>query len=184
MSSINYNCDDIETHLENDCEVPVLGGSSQCVLLAQGHTVTDPSNGTQINSNISSGKAILVRSVKIGMPLPTPIKTPSTIANETDRVVNYDRAIDYIDGSINTQNVNNFYNDILGGRKLEGIIIYEDGDPTDTRVTYIQGKIRGEGGRVIPVDNTDVQRFECRFLWRLKTEPTLHAAPTGVFVAP
>lgn len=184
MSAISYNCTSLDSHLKNNCGREIMGGSAQCVLFAPGHTVTDFTSGSQIQTNITSGYAVLVQNVKIGMPRPNPITIQPHVSNEVEKVVNYDRQLDYTDGNVNSQNVNTFYNEILGGQKLSQILLFEDGESGNTRCTLIQGKISGSGGRVIPDTNGDTQRFEVTFKWRRLAEPQIISTPSGIFVEP
>lgn len=174
---IDYNCSDLETHLLTDCAEELPGGSPQAVLLDCDHTVTDPTNGTTINADISAGRAILVRNVKISMALPSPVKVPSNIANQTDKIVNYDRSLLMIDGNVNAQNVL-FYRSIVQGRSLGGMIFYE---PDANQVTWIDAAMKAEGGRVFPDSNAEFQRFETTFTWRKLDEPQVYSVPAGVF---
>ena len=177
---IDYNCSDLEDHLMNDCAEELLGGQDQVVLLDCDHTITDPSNGTQINANIASGTAILVKNVKVGLDAPSPIELDSNIANRPSKLVNYDRTGTYMDGNVNNHNVNVFYPSWLAGRSLGGMIIYENGNDTKA-VTWIDEPIYATGGRILPADNNEFQRFEVGFKWKNKTDPKRYAAPTGVF---
>jgi hypothetical protein len=174
---IDYNCSDLEDHLLNDCGEELPGGSNQMVILDCDHTVTDPTNGTTINADISAGRAILVRNVKIGMPAPSPVTVPSNIANQTDKLVNYDRSLTLIDGNINAQNIL-FYRALLQGRTIGGIIFYE---VDANQVTWIDAAIKATGGRVFPDSNIEFQRVETTFTWRKLDEPQVYSTPTGVF---
>lgn len=177
---IDYNCTDLEDHLMNDCAEELGGGQDQAVLLDCDHAITDFSNGTQINNAITAGTAILLKNVKIGLDLPSPIEIDSNIANRTQKLVNYDRTGTLIDGNINHHNVNTFYPSWLSGRALGGMIIYENGNDTKA-VTVIDSPIQATGGRILPPDNNEFQRFEVAFKWRKKTDPKRYDAPTGVF---
>lgn len=174
---IDYNCSDLEDHLLNDCGNELPGGSPQMVILDCDHTVTDPTNGTTINANISAGRAILVRNVKISMAAPSPVTVPSNIANETDKVVNYDRSLTVIDGNINAQNIL-FARAMFQGRTVGGIIFYE---PGANQVTWIDAAIKATGGRVFPDSNTEFQRIESTYTWRKLDEPQVYSVPVGVF---
>lgn len=164
----------------NDCAEEVLGGQDQMVLLDCDHQLTDPSNGTQLNAEITAGRAILIKNVKVGMDAASPVELDSNIANRTPTLVNYDRSLSYIDGNINNHNVNTFYPTWFNGRTLGGIIIYENGNDTKA-VTWINKPCRATGSRIIPPDNNEFQRFEGTIKWRSIDEPRRYAAPTGVF---
>lgn len=173
----SYNCQSITTHLLNDCENEFQGGSDQIVLLLCGHTVTDPSNGTQINSNISNGKAVLIRNVKFGLDAPSPIEIESNISCRGPKVVTYDRTAPMIDSNVNSNNVT-MYNQLLNGYTIAGIIFFEC---SANRVTWIDDLIRATGGRIMPNEDNEFQRFETVFKWRSKNEGQIYPAPAGVF---
>lgn len=173
---VNYNCDELADHLKVDCEEFNLGGVPQVIVLECDHTITDPSNATQVQTNLDNGKAKLIQNVKFGVDAPSPIEIDSPIACQTPSVVNFDRSGTYVDANV-TANNNNFY-DSLNGRSIGGLILYEC-DPG--RITWIDAAVKFKGGRVIPVDNNDFQRYEGTFHWKKKTEPTIHSAPAGIF---
>jgi len=177
---IDYNCSDLADHLMNDCAEELTGGQDQAILLDCDHTITDFSNGTQINAAITAGTAVLVKNIKVGLDLPSAIELDSNIANRSPKLVNYDRTGTWIDGNVNNNNVNTFYPSWLQGRTLGGMIIYENGNDTKA-VTVIDAPIQATGGRIIPADNNEFQRFEVAFKWKSKTDPKRYSAPTGVF---
>ena len=177
---IDYNCNDLEIHLMNDCAEELLGGQDQVILLDCDHTVTDPSDGASILANISAGTAFLVQNVKVGLDAPSPIEQDSNIANRPSKLVNYDRTLSYVDGNINNHNVNTFYPSWLTGRALGGMIVYENGNDTKA-VTWIDAPIYATGGRILPPDNNEFQRVEVVGKWKSKTDPKRYNAPTGVF---
>lgn len=177
---IDYNCSDLEEHLKNDCAEELVGGQDQAVIYKCGAGITDPSNGTQINAAIAAGDAVLVQNVKIGIDLPSPIEVDSNIALRSSKVTNYDRTASWMDGNVNAQNVNVFYPSWLNGTPVGGCIIYENGN-ADKAVTWIDAPIQATGGRVLPPDNNEFQRFEVTMKWKSLTDPTRHSAPAGVF---
>lgn len=177
---IDYECGDLENHVLNDCEEERLGGSDQIIILDCDHQLTDPSNGTEVLAEISAGRAVLVQNVKFGMDLPSAVEVASNISGRSDKLVNYDRSATMMDGNVNPDNID-FYNSILNGRSVGGIIFLESGDPEDPKVTWIDAAIRGIGGRIVPNENNEFQRFETTFKWRKKSEPQIYDMPAGVF---
>lgn len=174
---VNYNCTDLGEHTPNNCNAILLGGISSLLILMCDHVITDPSNATQVNAAIADGTAILVEDAKIGVNAPSPVTIDSDVAGQPARVVNYDRSGTLIDANVSNANVT-FYNDLFDGRAFGGLILYEvDAD----QVTWIDKAIRFTGGRIIPNDVNDRQRFEGTFAWKSLTEGAIYSAPVGVF---
>lgn len=179
---INYNCDPIGEHTLNAaCGIELLGGMSDAILLDCNHTVTNPSSASQINANIASGNARLVKNIKIGLALGSAVKVDALIACGTARIVTYDRSGTLIDGNVNSANVA-FYNTLFSGRKLGGIILNECGqEDTNPQVTWIDSEVEFTGDRIVPDNNKEFQKFEGTFTWISKRMPNIYAQPIGIF---
>lgn len=175
---INYECDEaLGTHLLNACGEEIQGGVKNCIVLECGHTVTDPSNATEIQDNIDNGKATLIKNVKISLPAPSPIMAASNVACSTDKLVTYDRSLSLMDGNVNDVNID-FYNRLLSGQSKGGIIIHEC---AADKVTWIDDEIKFVGGRIIPDNDNEFQRFEITGNWRNKYEAQIYDVPPGIF---
>lgn len=175
---INYECDEtLGQHLLNECGEEIQGGVKDCVILECNHTVTDPSNATEIQSNIDAGTATLIKNVKISLPAPSPVMVASNVACSTDKLVTYDRTLSLMDGNVNDSNVD-FYNRLLAGQSKGGIIIHEC---AANKVTWIDDEIKFVGGRVIPENDNEFQRFEITGNWRSKYEGNIFDVPPGIF---
>lgn len=177
---INYNCSALEEHEKNECGYERLGGMSQMLVLDCDHTITDPSDSTQVQNNINSGKAILIQNIKAGIDAPSPIEVDKMVSNSSSYAVNYDRSVSVLDANINDQTIA-FYNSILGGRSLGGLILYENADPDNDQVTWVDSSVLAVGGRIVPNDGTEQQRFEVTYKWKSKTEPLTYATPANIF---
>lgn len=184
MNCPNYNClDPLGVHTPNNCGEELLGGGSGVLLLECNHQLTDASNTGLINIEIAAGRATLIKGVKVGINLPSPIKVDSNAACVNQKVVTYDRTGSYVDGNVSPDNLV-FYKPIFAGRSFGGMIIYECGteeSDAGAQVTWIDSVISFEGGRILPVNNNEFQRFEGAFSWRSKFDADLAPAPAGVF---
>lgn len=175
---INYDCDDaLGLHLLNDCGEEVQGGVKHMIILECNHTITDPSNATEVQDNLDALTATIVKNVKIGVPAASPIMVASNVACSTDKLVSYDRTLSIVDGNVNDNNVD-FYNNLLNGQSKGGIIIYECGSG---KVTWIDDEVKFTGSRIIPESDNEFQRFEITSMWRNKYEPNIYEAPAGIF---
>ena len=175
---LNYNCDDLLDHQLNAlCGEPILGGAKNLVFLDCDHQLTNPSSGTQINAEVAAGRARLVKNVTFDIPRASATKIESPIACSPDVIVNYDRTFNLVDGNVNDDNID-FYNVLISGRSIGGLIIQECGAD---QVTWIDDEIVFEGDRILPKTNKEFQRFEVTGSWLSKTMPHIYASPTGVF---
>ena len=175
---ISYDCtDDLGNHLLNTCGVESLGGLKDIIILECNHTLTDPSDGTEVLAEIAAGTATLIKNVKIGVPAASPIKSAALIACSSDTVRNYDRTLNWVDGNMNENNIQ-LYNNLLGGQVKGGAILHGCG--TD-EVTWINSPISFEGSRVIPDTDDDAQHFAITGMWKEVTEGSIYSTPVGVF---
>jgi hypothetical protein len=163
------------------CGNDPVGGMSAIIWLACNHTITDPSNSTQINSNISAGKAWLFQRVSVELTEPSPVTQESLVPCETEQLVTYDRELTYVNPNVNATNIA-VHDKLFDGRSLGGALIYECGSDDDTAyyVTWIDSTIRMTGGRVVPMKNTEFQKFSGKGKWRSKKNPMRYSAPTSV----
>lgn len=176
-SCVNYNCTELGTHAQNDCNTLLLGGVPEAILLLCGHTVTDPSSASQITANIASGKAKKIIGVKIEITKASPVNIPSDIGGEPDTLVNYTRNGTMVDANVSQTTVN-FYNDLLTGMPIAGMIIHES---DAEQVTWINEIMKFTGSRVIPGVVDDRQRWEIDFTWKSKYEGSIYSVPVGIF---
>ncbi|MFI5404911.1 MAG: hypothetical protein ACHQ1D_00210 [Nitrososphaerales archaeon] len=182
MNCINYNCDDLEPHtLNEDCGDNLLGGLSDAVLLDCNTNLVDPTNGTQVLAEIAAGRAWIVRNIKVGIPLGSPVQIDALKACGTQTLVTYNRTGTWVDGNVNQFNIETFYNSVFRGRSFGGMILKECGNP-NAKITFIDAEITFTGDRVIPDNNNELQRFEGTFSWKSKDLPRQLNEPVGVFV--
>jgi hypothetical protein len=184
MNCPNYNCNDpLGAWTANNCGEELLGGGGGVILLECNHQLTDPSNTGLINIEIAAGRAKLITGVKIGINAPSPVKVDSNAACQNQKLVTYDRTGSYVDGNVSADNVE-FYKPIFAGRTFGGLIIWECGtEDSDAgpQVTWIDAVVNFEGGRILPPNNNELQRFEGAFNWRSRHDADIYAAPAGVF---
>ncbi len=172
-----YTCDDLEEQVLNiDCD-PLTGVVPEVMLFKCGATPTDPSDDTEINALLAAGDAVLYKSLKVLVNAPSEISQASLVAGETDAVSNYDRTISWIDGNVNALNID-AYNAMnsSNGKVFGGALLYYC---ESDQVKFIQGNSRLIGG-FNDVEN-EQSKWEGELRWRSKTDPTLHAAPAGIF---
>lgn len=174
---VNYNCAALPSYASNDCNDKLQGGISAIIILECDHTITDPSNATQINADLTSGKARLVEPVQVGIEAASAVEVPSGVSGEEDVVATYERSMSITDPNINDTSID-FYNEILTGRALGGVILYER---EEGKVTWIDSAVSFKGSRIIPNVVTDIQRFEATMTWKSMAEGLRYTAPAGIF---
>lgn len=181
---IDYNClDALGDQVLNACGEELLGGSSSIILLECSSQLTDPSNGTQIAAEIAAGRATIIKNVKVGYGKPSPVEIDSNISGGTSVLVTYDRSGTLIDGNVNSNNVT-FYNNLFAGRTFAGMILYLVGTAeaaSGAKVEWLNSQITFTGGKVLPDNNKEFQRFEGDFKWRKKTGNQIYPCPVGIF---
>lgn len=181
---LNYDCNDpLGTHVPNDCGEELLAGVSGMVLLECNTQLTSASSASQINAEISAGRARLLLNLKVGIDAPSPIEIESNVAGGTTKLVTYDRTLNLIDGNVSSSNIS-FYDGVFGGRVFGGAILYLVGTEESTvgeQVYYINSAINFTGGLTIPNNNNEFMTFNGVAKWRGKTMGTLVTAPVGIF---
>ena len=183
MACETYNCDDeFGTQTLVDCNTAYTGGIKNIILLLCGHTVTDASDGVQINANIDSGKAVLIKNIKANLPDPSPRTATPPIACQPDTVTTYDRTLVVVDGNVNQANNAAYIDPIVSGASFDSVIVDEcEAD----RVTWLRpdgsGSFTGQGGRVIPESNGEFQVYNLTLAWTSRTEGEITNRPSNVF---
>ena len=173
---IEYNCDELDDHTPNVCDDIRLSGVPAAIILECGHAITDPSDPTQINTALGDGTAKLINRAKFAIDEPSPVEV-EIAACEGPTVVNYDRSGPFEDPNVSSLNVT-FWNGVRGGRSLGGMILYEG---KNNKVTFIDDVIKFTGGRVLPIVETEHQKFIGTFKWRDINDPQIFDAPAGIF---
>ena len=178
---LSYNCDDdLGSHVINDCNTYTKGGYPNCILLECDHSITDPSDATQVQAAIDAQEARLVKNVKIAIPAGSPVKIDSPIPNEPQIVVRYDFAGTMVDTNVSSDNVT-FYNNLLDGRTLGGIIVHNQKEGI---VYHVDAAVKFEGSPVLPDNDGEFERFETTFTFFKEPSEvahTLYTEPAGIF---
>lgn len=182
MSCTSLNCQEIDDFVPNDCDVVLLGGSDQMLLLFCGSGVTNPSNATQIQAAINAGTAKLIQNVKVGIPLPTAVDLPVTVSGQPPKVGTYDHTLTAYDANVNATNMES-YNTLGKGVQVEAILLKMNSEATPSgRWIAPPASIYFKGGYTSPDDSTDVQHFEYTAFWKDQdANPEYVTLPAGIF---
>lgn len=178
---LNYNCDALETHVRNDCGVYRQSGSKDLIIFECGVTISDPTDGTEINALITANQAELIRNIKFGMEAPSPVEIDPLVACAPQSVANYDRTASFTDPNVNASNIT-FYNSInaSNGRSFS-YVMFKECAPETPMVYLIDAEVVVKGGLVFPDTDSEFQRFEMQMAWKHKGDPAIYAEPAGVF---
>lgn len=178
---VTYGCEDtLGDHTLVLCDEYKPGGVVGAILLECGHSITDPSNPTQISAAIAAGEATLVENIKVGGGEPSPQEQDSPIAGGNPILTRYDHEYTYTDANVNAENVD-FYNQVFSGRRFGGIVLHEK---EAEQVTFIDKEINFQGGLVKPEGTNEFQRFVGKFKYQTKPNEvisSIHEIPAGIF---
>jgi len=172
-----YTCEDlVEQQVNLDCD-PLTGVVPEVLFFRCGSLPTDPSDNVEIANLIAAGDAVLYKQLKVLVNAPSEITTASLVAGQTDGVSNYDRTASYIDGNVNSTNVD-AYNEMnsSNGKRFGGALLYYC---ESEMVKFISTTTQLVGGGN-DVEN-EQSKFEGELRWRSKADPTLWDAPAGIF---
>jgi len=181
---LNYDCNDpIGDHMPNDCDELLLGGVNSIILLECDSQLTDPSNASQIVAELAAGRAVQIDNVKVSIEAASPITIDPPVSCSTPKLINYDRSGTLIDGNVSDNNIS-VYNQIFGGRSFGGVILNLCGTEDSVggpQVLWIDSKVELNGSLIVPANNNEVNRFEGKFTWRSKGDPSMYAQPSNIF---
>lgn len=178
---INYNCDDdLGSHTLNDCGAHVFGGYPNVIILECVHSITDPSNATQVQDAIDAGEAHLVKNVSVELPVGSATKVDSVIANEPQIVTRYEFSGTLRDPNVSSANVT-FYNNLTDGRTMGGIIFHNE---REGKVYWHDAAVRFEGSIIMPINDQAPEIFETVFTFKKNlgsVNPAIYTEPAGIF---
>lgn len=180
---VNYGCaDPLDDYNQNICDEMVMGGLGAMIVLYCNHTVTDPSNASQITANINAGTAKLIKGMSATIEAGSPIQIDPLIPCQTQQTVNYDRTGLYKNQHVSSGN-DEFHNSLFTGQAFGGLILWNCSEDSagNTWVDWIDSAVKFTGGKIIPDNNNALQRYEGTFAWRSLYSPVRYAAPTGIF---
>ena len=172
-------CDDSElgTYEVSECGVLIPGGSNAIILLTCGSLLTDASNGTQIQAEITAGRAYAFPGISATLDAASAVVITSKLGCTPDSVGTYSRAGTLYSPIVTVQNIN-IFRTILSGGLWGGLLIKEC---AANRVTWIDAAISFQGNRILPQTENEEQRIDATFNWKDLYDPRVFAMPTGDF---
>lgn len=169
----------LEDYANQDCFENFAGGVRNLIIFQQ-DLPTNPSDASEIQALLDSGDAKLLTNLKVGMPEPSPITSPSMVSCSPEITINYDRTLSWIDANAVAGNFD-FYNSLNNttGFEAAGVLLHHcDVD----RVQFITSPINFTGGFILPDDNTDQpQHWSFTAKFKAKGDPLVYETPAGIF---
>lgn len=182
MANDCYNCEDLETHerFGTICAPPRAGGMDAAVLGLCGSELADPSDGTEVNALIDGDGARLIEQIALSLEGAEQVLSQLTVTPCTQpRVIRVNYTGTLRDLAFNRNNLI-FYNRLINGYQTAFIIgRLCSSDGWDDESLYMVGSISFAGNPIIPLDGTDVDRFELTYTFNGTMQ--LIDTPTGVF---
>lgn len=181
MGCINYNCGDFPEQILNACGDGLLGGIDQVVLLDCDTQLTDPSNGTQVQDEITAGRAVLYKNIKVGFEAPSPVEVDSSVAGQRPKAIANDYSATWEDANVNTSS-SAAYNslDASSGIAIGGLICHLVDEDEVIYIAPPKG-IYMKGGLMTPNDNNAEVKYMFTLDWRQQGSPSLYSEPSGIF---
>lgn len=176
----SYDCgQEFPTYTISGCSTKYKGGANAAVFIRCGSSVSDPSDGTEIQNLIDAGNAVVVNNLKVNWDAPSAVTTPSYVGCVPDTLATQDWSITVIDRNV-TAEASDFYGSLIRdfGGELGGIIIRDCGS---NRVHYVDEALTVAGGPVMPDQDTDIQRYELTLTYRSEDFPVIASIPAGIF---
>jgi len=177
----SYNCQSLTTFEStlSNCATYRAGGSSSIILLACGHTITDPTDLASIEAAIAGGTAWRMENIKVGITPGTPETVASPTSCGTERVINNTYTAAIFAAQVSEEN-SVFVNALTSGYVLGGIIFGVcETDGLTNLLLYVDAQVAIQGGIVLPDTNSDLIRYELSATWKGNVEA--YSDTEGVF---
>jgi len=180
--SCNYNCATLPTHQQVECNQYANGGISMLAWLDCDHTITDLSNATQWNTNISAHNAFILKDIKGEVPDPSPVMVDNPVGCGAQQImIGQDNTINWTDSNVMGAN-DDFYAKV---NTRQGYLVVFMCEEDEIRVSseLVTMAVRSV---MIPNDNRALQMYNgtATFFSKIGTIPmVLYSAPSGIFVS-
>lgn len=176
-----YNCNILTTFESTlaNCATYRAGGSSSIILLACGHSITDPTDLAAIEAAIAAEQAWRMENVKVGITPGTPETVAPVTSCGTERVINNTYTATIFASQVSEDN-SVFVNGLTAGYNLGGIIFGVcETDGLTNIMLYADAQVAVQGGIVLPDTNADLIRYEMTATWKGNVE--VYNDTEGVF---
>lgn len=176
-----YCPEDLPNHEQVICDDYFPGGLSEFIVFNSSAATTDPTNATEINTDLASGNATLVKGIfaELTEPGDKVINNPRT---NQEIVQGFEFGLSYTDWNVTADNVN-FYDELnfFTGAKL---LMYEpllDNVGRAKWVSDTSGGITFKAKQITPVADSEFQSWSVVATWVNKLHPEIVDLPAGIF---
>lgn len=176
MSNL-YCPTDLPTHDQVNCDNYYPGGITEAIIFNSDATTTDPSDESQVNSDLTAGNAFHVKDIFGQIPEPS-AKTTNNPVDNTAILQGFDRTISWTDWNV-TQSNDTFYDELNNFRGK--VLLYERLNDGVGRCTWVDSFISFQAMRTVPQSDGEMQAWSVTGAWSKKNTPQIVDIPTGIF---
>lgn len=176
--SFAADCATLPDHVANACNDYAKGGFPSYAVVDQDHTITDWTNASQWQANITAGKVKVVNRIKASVPENSEIKSDNPVACGAQQILDgFDWTVDITDAQRTAFN-DDFYKTL---NKKEAFLVLWNKD--ETKIIVINKPCSFVAKPVYPASNRENQYYLVKAEWTSPDDwfPLEYAAPTGVF---
>lgn len=172
------DCANLPDHVEQECNNFPKGGFPAIAIVDKEHTISDWTNATQWQTNISSGNVRLIKRVKGDLPQPSENQVDNPVGCGSEQINDgFNWTFHWTDANVNTAN-NSFYEQL--NVKEAYLVFYNCTQQTIEVVTYNVTFVAKPMG---PASSKEYRYYEVVASWSTAANafPTIYTAPTGIF---
>ncbi len=173
------DCAVLPDHVENECAKYLKGGFPSFAVVDKDHTITDWSNATQWQTNITAGKVKIVNRIKANIPEPSPIMSDNPVACGAVQILDgFDWKLEIMDAQRSVFN-DEFYKTL---NNKTGYLVLWNKD--ESKVIVVDKEVSNVAFPVYPASNRENQFYTITGAWTSSKDwfPTTAVAPAGVFI--
>jgi hypothetical protein len=172
------DCAVLPDHVENECARYMKGGFPSFAVVDKDHTITDWSNPTQWQTNITDGKVKIVNRIKASIPEPQPqmVETPYS-CGAVQMCDGFDWKLEITDAQRSVFN-DEFYKTL--NNKVGYLVLW---NKDENKVVVIDKEVSNVAFPVYPASNREHQFYKITggFTSNKDWFPTTAVAPAGIF---
>lgn len=175
--AIDYCAAEVGDHDLVLCQAYLPGGESIALFVLSGNNIADPSSAAEINAGIAEGWVKVLKNISMEIPRGSDITVDNPVPCGEPIAVNRTTTVNIIDSNVTVTN-DDFWNS-LDGKNVAQIIGFDCDTGYVTNINP-SGQISISAGFVLPVNNTEFQRYEVTATFRGKGAITKALKPVGV----
>lgn len=180
--SCNYNCATLPAHQQVECNQYANGGISAAAFIDCDHTISDFSNPTQWQTNITNGNVVILKDIKGEIPAPSAVMVDNPVGcGATQIMIGQDNTATWTDSNVLAGN-DDFYAKVNTRKGYLALFLCEEDQIRVSAeiVTMTAGAV------TIPNSNQQLQMYNvsAAFFSKVGRIPfELYDAPAGIFTS-